>query len=408
MQICYARLCLGLFLAACATLSLNSSKIRNAGIRGGTDSTDRNLEGSSSSSKPSAFDRFALEDLPDDIKLCRLPIPDTGEPRFSPQLSRAHKKINHQYIYQGAGHDYTDFMEQHLFPLILLKREQKGSSSRWGQRRKLLPWPNRNKSLLFVGNSHTRQMVGSLLCQYQDEVISSRALQPDFIKITTPTGAFVKVHAMEYKLKGNIKLNVIINHGAVYSQRWQANLEELTGRPLQSFDAIVLGHMNPYEAEYKDTSLWAGINRYGELFPEFEVDLEGHPSGFDIKDLAPVYSKPIVWVPPLSDRPSELAHHAATIEHISSHLQSRDNVRAVDSRENSDGAECSCLLSPKVTTCLTNTKNRGYTEGHRCMGKWGGQPDLVAWDVVENFHELLGGNATAAANASATASSSRT
>lgn len=63
----------------------------------------------------------------------------------------------------------------------------------------------------------------------------------------------------------------------------------------------------------------------------------------------------------------------------------RDNVRLINGRQYIGVlGECSSDKWQGGAGTCENDPN-----AHRCVGARGGHPDLVAWDVVENLHDLL-------------------
>ena len=97
-----------------------------------------------------------------------------------------------------------------------------------------------NMSILFFGNSHTRQTANSLLCQYQDELIS---LTP---RLNGKEGySAVFTHG--------IVVEAVINNYAVFGKEWQKLMEGELNHTLASFDALVLGKFNRLLDSYNTT-----------------------------------------------------------------------------------------------------------------------------------------------------------
>jgi hypothetical protein len=66
--------------------------------------------------------------------------------------------------------------------------------------------------------------------------------------------------------------------------------------------------------------------------------------------------------------------------------EGRKSTRAIISRKYIDILvnECGTDQNQEVGVCLP----RAY-QSHRCVGKYGGHPDLIAFDIQEAFYSLL-------------------
>lgn len=230
-------------------------------------------------------------------------------------------------------------------------------------------------------------MIGSVLCQYHYHILSTQVLTPQ---------PFL-AHAIRYQLAGGLTLTIIINHPIVYSPRWKQNLEENflpLGTKLDDLDLIILGMFNIFSPRYSTSSLWTDIANYGRIFPAQQIN----PSLYhapELKHFARAYKGPIIWVSMLAAYNER--HHVKFMQQIHDirQQQNRTNLRSVHARQHVEavGAECSIRSSQKdelkVGACVTNTSHFDYANGHRCMGDKGGEPDLVAWDVIEAIYDVL-------------------
>jgi hypothetical protein len=333
-----------------------------------------------------------IQDLPSEFRSCRLMDPHPpvyGEKALNLKeatgrgFDKMHKNI---FRYQCAGPIYDQYLQQHQFPFVLQKHQL---DPHWGTRPTIVPFSEKklNRHILVIGNSHTRQMIGSMLCQYHYHITSAQVLTP------MP----FQGHAVRYQLVGGLTLTVIINHPLVYSPRWEKNLEEYylpEGTKLDDLDMIIMGMFNHYRAAFSTSSLWTDIINYGKHFPEQQVN----PSLYhapQLKQFARAYKGPILWVSMLAAYNEK--HHERMMKqmHDIQKQQKRTNLRSVHARQHVEaiGAECSKSSSLQddgiVGTCATNTSHFEYANGHRCVGDKGGQPDLVAWDVIEAIYDVL-------------------
>ena len=69
----------------------------------------------------------------------------------------------------------------------------------------------------------------------------------------------------------------------------------------------------------------------------------------------------------------------------------RTNIMAIDARQHVDAiGECATVTADKVDSCITDARHDIYKKGTRCFGAKGSHADLIAWDVVEAIHTLIG------------------
>lgn len=106
-------------------------------------------------------------------------------------------------------------------------------------------------SHLITGNSHTRQMSETLLCQYSASVDS-------FVTQSVGTG---KSDYFDAHFHNGATLISLTNNPVVYSKYWERLVEGMIGRPLSSLDAIVLGKFNNHE-ESIGTSFLKTVNLF--------------------------------------------------------------------------------------------------------------------------------------------------
>ena len=318
------------------------------------------------------------EGLPQDLRICRIdppPILNT-----TPVVQK--ESLGIPLWYQCTGEPYDDFMNK-VFQLIL-ERYQKDQKEQWGRRPAILPLSVHNKSILIMGNSHTRQMAASLLCQYRDLIQD----QKELVVMTDPRHV-----AVSFQFIHNVTITVIANHPFVYSQQWVHNLErDILNHPLSDLDAIVLGKFNGYQQSQNSTFL-ASTLEYQEQFPHQKIDFAHIPPP-RIQEVASAYNGPLVWVGMFALY-NEQRHQEALRMIRNLRKDGRTNLHSVDGRKYIKrlGDECSSNIGNMVSTCQTDRKAWSYSNGHRCVGDKGGEPDLIAWDVVETLHEIFGGTA---------------
>jgi hypothetical protein len=154
----------------------------------------------------------------------QLPPPPPLRLCSRPRLQLAENVVK-QVTFQCGGAVYYDFGQK------LLKYNQASSNYFWGHR--AIPFPP-NKAVLFFGNSHTRQLVEAFLCQYHDLI--------DYGSLLTGNhnSGFVR-------LVNNATIHWLTNNWVAFSKKWTQDIlaEIPEPRPVASFDAIVLGYINP-------------------------------------------------------------------------------------------------------------------------------------------------------------------
>lgn len=327
-----------------------------------------------------------VDTLPEAYKMCRV---DPSPVMDQPPVRMAGRGL--PIWYQCAGKPYDDFMHL-VYGLIQQKQQQKTQVKwkKWGKRKYIVPKildpdaPKKHRKILIIGNSHTRQMTSALLCQYRNDITSSRVLVKSTATKNVANEYFLETH-------DNLTIYVIVNHPFVYSKTWKATLEiDILKHPLHDLDAIVLGTFNSYR-ESRGTSFLNTTLEYQRQFPHQGVDFENIKAP-NLEEFVKVYPGPLIWTSMFAHYNVPIHQRAVEMMKTLSATHNRSNLRSVDGRnyiEELGGKECSSNVGEKVSTCVTDRSNIVYKNGHRCTGDKGGQPDLIAWDVVDALHDVL-------------------
>ena len=329
----------------------------------------------------------------DSFSFCRV-SPDPKEGEAPVVMDNVPMRLKHQC----AGDVYDRFGKS-LESLIKdeLSKPTRSKSPRWGKRTFLLPfltpasYNRRQRAILIMGNSHTEQLVSTLLCQFSSQFVNRTVLYSE----EEEGGEGL---ALQVQLSQNTVVYVVVNCPFLYSNIWQGTLEEVLQRSLNSFDAIVVGSFVSDDPQRKKRMLIL----QGE-HPDWDIDFNNR--GPSVVDVAATYRGAIFWAGMFSE--SADTEHKRTLRDISllktNNSQNRTNVRSVDSRrfirklksQYPDDAstavdECAADDSQSlVSTCVTDTSVARYSEGHRCTGASGGHPDFVVWDLLELIHQEL-------------------
>ena len=203
-----------------------------------------------------------------------------------------------------------------------------------------------DRNVLVLGNSHTRQLISSLICQYMEKVVASNA--------TDSTNA---------RFANNSTIVSLTNSAILDSPDWTALIEKRFRRPLNSYDGIVLGKLN---------------SNQGSKPPK-------------LRDVAKVYKGPVVYVSMFArygnSELTESIHFINTVKNIRHNLSTISGRKYIDRMK----MECGAMDVNSEGPCYEDSdKNvsRVANSMHRCVGAKGGHPDLIAWEVAEKLNAL--------------------
>jgi hypothetical protein len=262
-----------------------------------------------------------------------------------------------------------------------------------------------NSTIVFIGNSHTRQLALAWLGQRYNDIIE--------MKSVPPTPNFPKANTeRKFVLRNNITVYIICNSAIVHSPHWVQLLTNIvnddtsgTGttttltdqdqpsqpqRPLNEMvDAMVLGIFNSCKLD-------KGTNYEKDMQVLSEEGIScATTEGPTVKDVAAVYTGPLLFTTMFSQhRAEQVQQGIKQVQQIQQGRQSttmripRTNIDYIDSRTYVDlmGIECAHANGGEFTDCVEGQD--AYTL-HRCVGAHGGHPDMVAWSVTEWFRQHL-------------------
>ena len=273
--------------------------------------------------------------------------------------------------YQCDGPYYRSFIS-HLRAFSDDMVTQGEQSFDWGHRTTLPA----NRKYLFLGNSHTRQTGMALLCQLN--VRNTESLEQRNLAM-----------ARRYDLDNGAQVYLVANSYVVHSPKWVELLEKQIGVKLTDFDAVVLGLFNTCNADVNTT------------FTKEMKEMTDEGSGVDcmkqegpsLKDVAAAYPGPLVYVSMFATYRHSTYSQA---REDANKLRSRSNLLYLDGRQyiRMDGMEeCGSPKRDALSDCANDEDARRHH--HRCVGKFGGHPDLIAWDVVEFLYKHVSAAETA-------------
>ncbi len=299
-----------------------------------------------------------------------------------------HARKGYPYFCQGPRYDeFADKLEALLQGLVVPVDANNSNNSRtsrsttgltlkaptWGKRHHS-PFPT-NKTILAVGNSHTRQILYGLKCQYE----TLEFLEPELHKMAQPKRVDRKRRGAYYLIEflNHAKLHLVTNHAMFYSKRWPQYMEEMVQLKLDQFDALIVGKMNTFQEAYNTSFMEIMMEKTAQMkdadfvtiSPPSLVDFAGHFKG------------PIVAHSMMADWGKDQLNRNM-IEMVQK--LDRNNIRFVNGR----------LYVPSLGECSSDAANsvrdcEDRISAHRCQGQRGGHPDLVGWDIIEALNELL-------------------
>jgi len=158
----------------------------------------------------------------------------------------------------------------------------------------------------------------------------------------------------------------------------------MNDRPINTFDAIVLGQFNDIDYNYKDSKFYKGMMNWTYWDPTIDVDHVRPPDSFKI---AQNYtSGPIIFVSSF-----QKALEGQAQQHVRRILQKNDTdkFRYILSRDYITnpffkGHEGASIAMNELGPCSPTSGS-----GHRCVGQHGGYPTLVVYDVQELLFSML-------------------
>lgn len=300
-------------------------------------------------------------------------------------------------LYQCEGPAYDSFT-QHMWRYV--HNNESDSFSLWGRRSFPLP---AHASVLAMGNSHTRQAMAAIPCQYNNLVQS-----------TTMHGQGEFMHS--YHFDNNSTLTIVFNTPLLYSRKWPWLLEQALHRALSSYDAIVFGEFNSI-AKAQPTNFYRRTMAYFEQQNMNDTDHNKHhydllqpdnPHGPNVPQVAnwtlrqhqqldhQTPSSPILALTSFD------AHRQVRLQTSAQRQQARETkthgkTRTIDlwnGRHYVELLQHECGSDFKTTlpqlACFTPATHNRSSAMHRCTGRYGGHADLIAWDVIEWIHQRVG------------------
>jgi hypothetical protein len=271
--------------------------------------------------------------------------------------------------YVCEGPEYEAFAAK-LDALLKIYEQQDSALSKpihWGKR-KNSPFPD-NSTILAVGNSHTRQILQTLTCQY--DVLQTIDMDSNSTEVMRRGSYYVTVFA------NHAKLHLVTNHALFYSRKWRKYLQEITG--LSHVDAMIVGQINGMTEAYNTSFMDLMIEKTSRLE---DADFRSIDPP-QLKQFAEFFSGPII------------AHSLMcywgydNFYGMNDVVQScnRNNVQMINGRSYVGMlGECSTNNWRSIGVCGTDVS------AHRCVGDRGGHPDLLAWDIVEALNGLVAPN----------------
>jgi len=357
------------------------------GEEGALDKGNNSAKEPSSSSGKSSISTPPLP--PPTYRWCRAPV--------VPGLSTESQPLIVQYECKGEKYDnFTRRMKQyaddHYYSSYSTGANSSSSSSSsmtppapgeqgssWGHA-KDFPLPA-NKTVLVIGNSHTRQVSFAVLCQYADKVRGFETSNNEAYSVTFRNGA---------------KWISITNRAIFYNRDWSQlliyEMPSMKKDPRKNVDAIILGKFNNLTKHPMfSLDVQNQQKQLREKFPGIQIDFH-QSAGPDLLSVATEYNDiPTIAVTEFAkDGAYILPQWKETIDSLN-----RNNVALIDGRAHV-GILGECGTDKRRTTGICYDAGPAPERGsappsdmHRCTGENGGHADLIGWDIVNKLHELL-------------------
>jgi len=272
--------------------------------------------------------------------------------------------------YQCESPQYKNFTER----LQTYAESNPYNSTTWGRRKYPLP---PNKDLIALGNSHLRQHLQALICQFAPVIVDAR-----FEGKKTPD--------IYIRFANNSTIRALINSPVEMAKDWKSLLQErYTSKPLMDFDAFLLGQFNNggQLKDIQNTTYYRQMMNMSKNDKDLDFEHQAPPNFVEV---AKYFSKgPIVFA---SNYDSTKRRQSNAMDV----LQAMLDMAPAQSVERFQG-----ILSRKYIPFLDNDEcgtddflGVGWCHpkggvSHRCNGYGGGYPDLIAFDIVESLFKLF-------------------
>lgn len=276
-----------------------------------------------------------------------------------------------EIIYQCYGPLYDEFTNK-LDDFCRKRIEQGLNPPTWGRPKSNQIKPNSN--ILFFGNSHTRQMAQAFFEQRRKDILN--------IEIVSPPWETRVNKERKFTMKNNVTVYVVTNSAIAHHAEWDKLLEDMMGgAPLESLDAIVMGIFNSCRLD-------KGTNYASEMMSQQGISCLVH-EGPTVAAIGERYKGPLAMVTMFSTQRDDQHWDAkAMVEDLQAPPSNRKNVEYIYGRKYVEAidVECAAAKGQENHDCSTDT-SRDFFNLHRCVGRRGGHPDLIAWDVMEWLRE---------------------
>jgi hypothetical protein len=265
--------------------------------------------------------------------------------------------------YQCTGDEYDSFTAlMHQFA-----NNPSVHSETWGRRPEPLPG---GASVLFLGNSHTKQTALEFVCQYSDQIKEVKQRHRSTVAVRFANDAY---------------LYLVQNSPVEMAVNWTHEIENLVMRPLHSFQAVVLGQFNGAGSDVHNTSYYRDMKNWSDHGDgHLQFGTVEPPS---IRQVADAFPGPVVFVSNYDRRKVESANAVLQTMEDMKRETNRTNLAGILARKYIsmlDGNECGTDWRFKVSDCGPTR-----SASHRCVGIHGGHPTLIAHDVQEALYSLL-------------------
>jgi hypothetical protein len=233
-----------------------------------------------------------------------------------------------------------------------------------------------NSSVLVMGNSHTRQMLQALVCQFREEVVEY--VGQLYIHSMIPEDSF------RVRFRNNSTMTSLTNIAVVYIPQWPLLVEGIVGRPVASFDGIVLGHFNGFNDSNGTTFMQVVSEALKNLSEPVDFARSSPPT---LRHVVAEFDGPIVYVGSFSIGGEVQLRSSLKVMSEANATSMRNNIYVMDGRKYVKILQLECAANGKNETGTCDEGDDSH-KAHRCVGAKGGHPDLIAWELAEILNNL--------------------
>jgi Glycosyl-transferase for dystroglycan len=232
-----------------------------------------------------------------------------------------------------------------------------------------------NATFLAIGNSQTQQTITTLVCQFKDQVVDYY----DALLVRLNYSMDAADSSFQVRFRNNSTLVSLIDNPVMHSPHWDSVIENLLGLPLRSFDGIILGAINTVKSTVGDMT----VNlTFGEAANSSFLTTP------TLSEIVRKYSGPMVFVSSFAMGKRDFEESHQVVSKAITHTGTCGNtISVIDGQKYVEMLKMECATDV-YSSCIEENITPKMLDMHLCVGKIGGNPDLMAWEVAEKLHTI--------------------